>query len=294
MKITTTTPTGNIGSKLAIRLLDAGAELTVIARDPTKVAALAGRGARVVTGSQADPAVVTEATRGADALFWLTPPDYTAADFRKYQRQMGGAAAAAIRETGVARVVDLSSIGAQLPSGVGAISGLHDVEELINAAAKNVVLLRCGFFMENFLGLAQPVKNMGKLFMPIPPEVPMPMVATTDIAEVAARWLLDASWTGHRVTGAHGPADLPMTEVARVLSRVLGKPIDYVQISVDQAMAVMGVGMSESALASVHEMYSAMAEGKVRPSEARSPETTTTTTFEQFARDVFSPLYQKA
>ncbi len=73
MKITVTTPTGHIGSKLSNLLLDRGAEVTVIARDPAKVKDLAGRGAHVVAGEHSDPAVVKRAIEGADSLFWLIP-----------------------------------------------------------------------------------------------------------------------------------------------------------------------------------------------------------------------------
>lgn len=80
MKITVTTPTGHIGSKLSNLLLDRGAEVTVIARDPAKVKDLAGRGAHVVAGEHSDPAVVKRAIEGADSLFWLNPPNYTTKD----------------------------------------------------------------------------------------------------------------------------------------------------------------------------------------------------------------------
>ena len=50
MKIAVTTPTGQIGSKLANLLLDRKSDITVIARHPEKVKALASRGAKVIPG----------------------------------------------------------------------------------------------------------------------------------------------------------------------------------------------------------------------------------------------------
>jgi len=73
MQITVTTPTGHIGSKLANILLNRKSDVTLIARDPEKVKDLASRGAKVIAGEHADPAVVEQAVRGADGLFWLTP-----------------------------------------------------------------------------------------------------------------------------------------------------------------------------------------------------------------------------
>ena len=63
MSIVITTPTGHIGSKLAEKLLDAGAEVTLLARNPDKVAGFAARGAKVAQGSLEDEAFVVAATR---------------------------------------------------------------------------------------------------------------------------------------------------------------------------------------------------------------------------------------
>ena len=58
MKITVTTPTGNIGRVLTEKLLASDAELTLIARSAEKVADFAQRGARVIQGSLADAGLV--------------------------------------------------------------------------------------------------------------------------------------------------------------------------------------------------------------------------------------------
>ena len=76
MTILINTPNGNIGRPLAEALLAAGESLVVIQRDPSKVADLAARGARVVAGSIDDPATLERAFEGVHAAFWLTPPAY--------------------------------------------------------------------------------------------------------------------------------------------------------------------------------------------------------------------------
>src|SRR5580693_5790900 len=52
--IVITTPAGNIGRQVLENLLDSGEQLRLVARDP---------------------AVVAKAFDGADAVFWLVPPD---------------------------------------------------------------------------------------------------------------------------------------------------------------------------------------------------------------------------
>ena len=121
MKIVVTTPTGHIGNKLANILLDRKADVTVIARRPEKVKALANRGAQVVPGEHSDPAVVEQAVRGADALFWLTPSEMTSRDPLGLARRMAEAGASVIRKHPDLHVVQLSSAGAFLASGTGPI-----------------------------------------------------------------------------------------------------------------------------------------------------------------------------
>ena len=129
MKITVTASTGNVGRPLTEKLLAAGAEVTLIARSPDKVKGFAERGARVVQGSVEDSGTVQAATEGADALFWLTPPSFTAEDWRAYQNSLGEVVAQAARSRPGMHVVNLSSVGAHLSEGTGPIKGLHDVEQ---------------------------------------------------------------------------------------------------------------------------------------------------------------------
>jgi len=112
MKVAIVTPTGNTGSKLAPRLLDGGAELILLCRDPKKVSALTARGAKAEVGDLKDAGYVARATERADALYWVTPPDFSVPDLHAFQAGLGRNAADAVRKNGIKRVVHLSSIGA--------------------------------------------------------------------------------------------------------------------------------------------------------------------------------------
>ncbi len=76
-KIAITTPTGKSGRYLTERLLDAfkekQLEIVLLARDPEGVRSFTERGARVEKGSLDDAGFVARATKGVDALYWLTP-----------------------------------------------------------------------------------------------------------------------------------------------------------------------------------------------------------------------------
>jgi uncharacterized protein YbjT (DUF2867 family) len=293
MKIAITTPIGHVGSAVADFLLGRGDDVSVrlLGRRPQPLEQFVRRGAETAIGSQDDSDYLTKATQGADALFWVTPPCPDCNDFRAHQNKFGRAAAAAIRANNISRVVNLSSIGAEWASGVGPINGLHDVEALLDAAAPNITHLRPGFFFENVLMQLDSIKRSGRMSLPLSRSQRYPMIAARDIGRVAAERLADGKWTGHSVRELHGPANLSFDDLAAELSRVLGRKIEYVRCEPQQARnALLQNGMSEHMADLLLEMYAAVESGRMRSSRSRSAETTTPTTFGEFAREVILPL----
>src|SRR5215475_6902412 len=171
MSIVITTPTGNIGSHALKRLLQAGAEVSVIARHPEKLSDSIRNRVKVHQGSLTDAALVTKAFQGARAALWLTPPSYTHPDVAAYHSEMGAVAATAIKESKIPYVVNVSSAGAQLEN-AGPISGLRAVERRLDEAAENVVHLRPGFFMENFLQQIGSINDDGAIYQPLAGDAP--------------------------------------------------------------------------------------------------------------------------
>jgi uncharacterized protein YbjT (DUF2867 family) len=294
MRIVVNTPNGNIGRSLALQLLEKGAKVVGIARSPGKLADLVARGLEVIEGSTDDPAVLARAFAGADAVFWLTPPAFRP-DFREWTRATARAGADAVKAQGVKRVVVLSSIGAQTGPGSGPVGVLLDIEQAFNAAAPDVTVLRPGYFMENILQSVGTIAQAGSIFMPIPADKKFPMVATADIAAKGAEVLLDSKWTGHRIVGVHGPTDLTYREVASVLTEALGKPVSYVEVSVDQArQGMVGAGLPDFVADMYAEMFSAILAGRMDAAEPRSAETTTPTALLTFARETIRPAVEQA
>jgi uncharacterized protein YbjT (DUF2867 family) len=289
MSIVINTPNGNIGRKLALALLDAGESITVISRSTDKAAELAQRGARVVLGSLEDEATLRAAFEGGEALFWLNPPNLAPGFFEKSEADAARAARLA-KAAGIERVVVLSSVGAHSGPGVGPVSALRPVEAAFEAQLPHVVALRAGFFMENYLRDLGTIASMGKIFSPANGDMAMPLVATADIADRAAALLRDRTWQGHRALGVHGPRDLGFREAAGILARVLERPVEYVQVSLDQARAGMvQAGLPEYAAEQYVEMYAAMNAGRMNPAEPRDAASTTPTELAEFARTVLRP-----
>jgi uncharacterized protein YbjT (DUF2867 family) len=293
MKIAVTTPTGHVGSAVADFLLDFGGSVQVrlLGRRADKLTDSIKRGAEAAIGAQDDVDYLNKATQGVDALFWATPPGYGSDNVRQFQNRLGTAAATAIQTNSIARVVNLSSIGADLTSGNGPIGGLHDVEGLLNNTGFHVLHLRPGFFFENLLWQVDSIRKWGRISLPLSASTRYPMLATRDIGRVAATRLTSTGWTGQIVQELHGPVDLNFREVSEILTQVLGRKIVYIKCDREEMRDIMlKNAMSENAADLMLELYEAVDAGRLRITQPRSPETTTSTTLAEFAREVILPL----
>lgn len=293
MKVALATPTGHVGSAVADFLLEHHGDVTVklLGRRANTLTRFVQRGAETAIGSLDDVDFLVRATRDVDSLLWVTPPGYGSDDLRAFQNRLGQTAATAIRTNWIPRVVNLSSIGAQWGSGVGPIGGLHDVEGLLDEAATNIVHLRPGFFFENLLWQQDSIRKWGRISLPISGSRRYPMIATRDIGRVAAQRLISSSWTGHSISELHGPTDLTFDEVAQILTDLLGRKVVFVRCSREEAFQViMASGVSENATNLMLEMYEAVETGRLQPIQARTAETTTSTTLREFVREIMVPL----
>ena len=130
MKYVITGGAGNISKPLTLELLKAGHQVTVIGRSLDNLKDLTAAGATAAIGSVADFDFLVKTFTGADAIYTMVPPTWDAADWKGHIGQQGENYAAAIEASGVKKVVNLSSIGADLENGTGpdvhvAVSGSH-------------------------------------------------------------------------------------------------------------------------------------------------------------------------
>lgn len=294
MRIAITAPTGHIGHALTEILLEKGEDLVLLARHPEKLQDFAKRGATIKQGSLEDEGFLLEATRDADALFWLTPADYQSQDVRGYQDRLGEAAARAIRENNISRVVDLSSIGAQHGSGTGPVKGLHDVEEILADAAENITHLRAAYFFENYLIQMEGLKN-GQIYLPVSDQRRIPMIATRDIAQVAADRLTDMGWSGRSVIELEGPQMLSFAEAAEQIGKGLGAEVKHIQVDDEQAQQSMTqMGLSDNFSQEMLELYHGIDSGQLSFEGQDNIHMNTEMTLEDFSRKVMKPAMQGA
>jgi uncharacterized protein YbjT (DUF2867 family) len=293
VKITVTTPTGHIGSRLCSILLDHGTELTVIARSPEKLKHLADCGANVIAGSHDDAAILEQTVRNSDSFFWVMPPTYTSHDPLGDTRRFADVAASVIRKFPDLRVVQLSSIGAQRPAGTGPIAGLHYAEGKFRSAAKNLVTLRPNYFMENIFNSLQTIITDGNIYTSAPTSTTAPQVATQDISEISADILLTPA-EGQRIVDIAGPEDISFEDCAEIISQATGKTVRAVRVPGEKLKTgYVQAGLSAQVAELYIEMQGAFARGlthELLGDERRIGKVT----YRQFIRDAFVPALKRA
>jgi uncharacterized protein YbjT (DUF2867 family) len=278
---------GNTGKLIAQALLSKGKKVRVIGRDKGRLQPLAEKRAEVCIGSLEDASAMTRAFSGAQAVYAMIPPNLSSQDNRAYQNSVGEALANAITAARVPYVVNLSSVGGHLSEKTGPISGLHDQEERLNRLkGVHLLHLRPGFFMENFYWSIDLIRKMGINGGALRADLPIAMIATRDIAAVAAQRLIELNFSGTSVQELLGPRDVTMADATRALGRAIDKPeLNYVQFPYEEAeQAMLGMGISASVAKGFVEMYRSFNEGVIRPTEKRSTVNTTPTSIEEFAK----------
>jgi uncharacterized protein YbjT (DUF2867 family) len=291
--IVITTPTGDIGSQLLGNLLssDNGEDLRVIARDPAKLSAAVRDRVDIVPGSHADADVVDRAFAGADAVFWLVPPDPQAPSLQVAYSGFTQAAAKAFTAHNVGHVVGVSALGrgTLVADRAGLVTAALEMDDLIASTGVAYRALANPSFMDNLLRQVNSIRDEGVFTGTEAADRKAPSAATRDIAAVAARLLLDRSWTGSGSVPVLGPADISPDDMARTMTEVLGRPVRYQQQSVADLGATMtSYGIGDAFVQGMVDMMRAKAEG-LDDGVPRTPETASPTTFRQWCEDVLKP-----
>ena len=293
--IVITTPTGDIGSQVLSTLLEhapaTGEKVRVIVRDPAKLADQVRDRVEVVAGSHGDADVVDRAFAGADAVFWLIPPDPRAPSLEAAFSGFTRAAARAFTAHGVGHVVGVSALGrgTSVAGRAGLVTASLAMDDLIATTGVAYRALANPGFMDNLLRQLDSIRDQGVFTDTATADRKKPAAATRDIAATAAGLLLDRSWTGVGSVPLLGPEDLSQDDMAQVMSEVLGRPVRYQRQSLDDLAATLtGYGMGEAFVAGMVDMMRAKDEG-LDDGVPRTRETAGPTTFRQWCEDVLKP-----
>jgi uncharacterized protein YbjT (DUF2867 family) len=289
--IVITAPTGLIGHQVLGNVLGSGEPVGVIVRDPARLSAEVRERVEVVQGSHGDINVVDQAFAGADAVFWLVPPDPHADSPEAAYVDFTRPACDAFKRHGVQRVVGISALGrgTAVAGRAGLVTASLAMDDLIASSGVSYRALTMPSFMDNLLRQVPAIKDRGVFGTPVSGDRKLPTCATRDIAATAARLLLDESWSGHGHVAVLGPEDLSFTDMAQIMSEVLDQPVRYQQIPA-QALKdrLTGAGMSDAMAQATVDMMVAKDQG-LDNGEPRTPQSTTPTSFRQWCLEVLKP-----
>ena len=269
--------TGNVGSELVRLLLERGAEIRLLARDPGKVRV---EGAEVVGGDLSKPETLAPALAGVDHAFLLSSylPDQYAlhANLIEVSRRLGGI-----------HIVEMCAIGTTHDSPIALLRRFARAEDLLKASGLDWTILEPHMFMQNLLGSAGTIAADG-VFYSCTGDGRMAAVDTRDIAAVAAVALTEPGHAGKTYV-VTGPEAVSQADMARTISGVLGREVRYVDVPNESFRETMlGFGLTAEQADDITMLYGEIfAAGGGAAVSSAVPDVTgrPARSFEQFVRD---------
>ncbi|MFF0575581.1 NmrA/HSCARG family protein [Streptosporangium saharense] len=249
--ILVTGATGKQGGAVARALLAAGTPVRILVRDPESEAARAVRalGAEPVRGDLDDPASLEPATAGVRGVFSVQTPDPTAL-MTDGEVTRGRNLVEAAKAAGVTQFVHTSVSGAgdpdrDVPGWTPDEWSRHywaskaRLDDLVRTAGfPHWTVLKPATFMENLLGWSHMFGDWTEhgFVTAFARDTKLSLVAVRDIGATAAAAFADpVRFTGADIELAGDL--LTMTEIAEVLSGVLGRTVEAPVLSGEQAVA---------------------------------------------------------
>jgi len=210
--IVVTGATGHVGSELVVQLVERGENVRALVRNASKATKLPA--ADVVVGDLEDLSFLLKACDGADRLFLLTPG---------IEHKAAKTALRAARETGIERIVYLSSYAVATTPLPLMGRWHHEREQLIRASGIPATFLRpCGFTTNTFDWM-QTLRESGYVLDPTGPGRAA-LIDPADIAAVATAALTEDGHAGKAYTLTGGDA-LTVAEHVAVIAAVIGRKI---------------------------------------------------------------------
>ena len=221
MTILVTGATGTVGRHVVEQLVQRGAHVRALVRDPAK--AKLPQSVALVQGDLLDVDSLRAALSGVSSLFLLNavvPDEFTQALI----------ALNLARAAGVERLVYLSVVHSDRYLNVPHFAGKLGVERAIEQLGFGATILRPAYFIDNDLTVKDVVLGHGVYPMPIGGNG-LAMIDARDIAEVAALDLIRREQASGPLPlerlNLVGPQTLTGVDVAAIWSEVLGRPIAY-------------------------------------------------------------------
>ena len=221
--------TGNTGRSVVKELKALGEDPLCIVRNPDKAKDVLGADAKTAVAEITDKAALEKALKGCDRVFMVTGHGPQVAE-----QQIGIIDAA--KSAGVGFFVKVSGGKAvvKLDAESVVFKGHYFVEEHLKKSGMKWCILRPGLFMQNTFTVAPMIKADSKMVTPFPKDVAMCFIDVRDTGALGARVVRDPGKHAGQIYNFSG-AKTNYTDFAKVFSDVLGRPIAYIQATMEQA-----------------------------------------------------------
>lgn len=261
---------GNISKPLAQELVQKGHSVTIISSKAERQKDIEALGAKAAIGSMQDADFLTTTFRGADAVYTMETLDQSTffdpnTDIIASVTQIAKNYKQAIENSGVKKVVHLSSIGADTNKGNGTLVMHYEAEKIMNQLPTDVSIkfIRPVGLYTNIFRSMQTIKTQGAIIANYGGDKKEPWVSPSDIASVVAEEMERPF--NDRIVRFVASDDVSPNEIAKVLGEAIGKPdLKWLVISDEQLLnSMLNIGMNPQIANGFVEMQAAQGNGSL-------------------------------
>lgn len=219
-KILITGATGTIGSDVVRLIAEKGIPIRAGVRTGHKEAKVRLPHVEIVHCDFDEPEALKRALEGMEKLFLLTPGVPQQVEFVHRTVDLA-------KEAGIRHIVRLSALGANHEHPITLLHWHQEAERLIKASGIPYTILRPSSFMQNIINFFPP--RDGKILLPLG-DGRVSYIDTRDIAAVAAVILTGDGKHEDQAYDLTGPEALSVYQVALILSDVISRNIEYIDV----------------------------------------------------------------
>ena len=271
MKIVMTGSLGNIGKPLVKLLVANGHQVTVISSNAERISAIETLGGIPAIGSIQDAAFLAETFTGVDAVYLMEAWEGIGSlfdksiDFPSEFKKIADNYVKAVKQSGVTKIIHLSSIGAHSDNGTGSLMVHHIVENILKTLPEDVSIkfMRPVGFFSNMYRWLSTIQSQGAIIQSYGGNQKEPWVSPYDIASTIADEM-EKPFNGRTVHYVASDEVSP-NEIAEVLGKVIGNPeLEWKVISSQELFdQLLSAGINEWIASGLVEMQKAQGNGSL-------------------------------
>ena len=229
--IAVTGATGNIGKPIIAGLIAQGYKPRAIVREAKPNADWDKAGVEQIAAEMNDAESLGKAFDGATRVFSLSP-------LVENLVELGQKTVEAAKRAKVKSIVRSSAQGAGLDSPIVMGRWHAAVEKAVEDSGLDYTIVQPASFFQNYLGYADTIKSQNAFYAPLG-QGKVSLIDARDIAAVAVAALTeDGKHTGKKYVVTGGES-LSNADIAKTLSEILGRTINYVDVPEDRARQQM-------------------------------------------------------